>query len=165
MPHAEQAPRQLPRAAAQIERARRMLGLLVRYHGDELLFPDLLAYVLELLLSVSRMIQEESKGRRTATFADWWDSEPLADRQKIEHLRHAELKRGEVHSAPRVTTVVNAQPADFPDLLVNVGDSVSTMTWFWQDGPFAQEQVMATVQTYLAELQVAHAKAERLLGH
>lgn len=112
---AEQAPRQLPKAAAQIERAGRMLGLLVRYHGDELLFRDLLAYVLELLLSVSRMIQEESKSRRTAKFAEWWDSEPLADRENIAQLRNAELKRGEVHSAPRVKTVVNAQPADFPD--------------------------------------------------
>jgi len=165
MPHPEQAPRQLPRAAAQIERARRMLGLLVRYHGDGLLFPDLLAYVLELLLSVSRMINEESKGRRTATFTDWWASEPLADRKNIERLRHAELKQGKRLSAQRYKTVANAQPADFPDLLVNAGDSVSTMTWFWQDGPFAQEQVMATVQTYLARLRDAHAEAERLLGH
>ncbi len=127
-----------------------MLGLLVRYHGDGLLFPDLLAYVLELLLSVSRMINEESKGRRTATFTDWWASEPLADRKNIERLRHAELKQGKRLSAQRYKTVASAQPADFSDLLVNAGDSVSTMTWFWQDGPFSQEQVMATVQTYLA---------------
>lgn len=125
MVDAEQALPQLPKAAAQIERAGRMLGLLVRYHGDELLFRDLLAYVLELLLSVSRMIHEESKGRRTAKFATWWDSEPLADRKKIEQLRHAELKRGEVHSTPRVETVVNAQPADFPDLRINAGGTRS----------------------------------------
>lgn len=37
------------------------------------------------------------------------------------------------------------------------------ITWFWQNGPFAQAQVMVTVQTYLVELRAAHAEAERLL--
>lgn len=156
-------PRPLPKAAEQIERASRIIGLLVKLHTQDLLFRDVLAYALETLLRGTAMIQEQSKSQRTAAFAGWWDAEPLADRSKIEALRHAELKRGEIHSAPQWSTVVNADPADFPGRRIAPGDSVTSITWFWEDGPFAGDQVMATLQTYLVELRLAHAEAERLL--
>ncbi len=110
-----QSLRPLPRAAAQIDRADRMLGLLVSLGADWLRFRDLLPYVLELLLSGSRMIQEESRSRRTAAFAPWWDAEPLANRHNIEQLRHAELKQGKAHTSAEWATVTNASPEDFPD--------------------------------------------------
>lgn len=154
----------LPRAGEQIERASRVLGLLVRAGADETQFRDLLPYVLELLLSGTRMIHEESKGKRTAAFSRWWAGEPLPDRGKIEQLRHAELKKGRTHAESQWKTQVNAQPDDFPGLPIAEGDTVTTVVWFWKDGPFARQQVMATLQTYLVQLRAVYAEAERLLA-
>lgn len=64
--------------------------------------------------------------------------------------------------APRLKTVVDETAGGFPGPAGQRRGLVSTITWFWQNGPFAQAQVMATVQTYLVGLRVEHAKAERL---
>ncbi len=164
MSTAGQPVRPLPRAAAQVDRADRMLSLLVSLKTDWLRFRDLLPYVLELLLSGSRMIQEESKSKRTAAFAGWWDAEPLVDRHKIEELRHAELKQGKAHTSAEWKSVINASPEDFPTMPIAQGDTVSTAVWFWEDGPFAGQQVPPTLETYLASLRSVLAEAERLLA-
>ncbi len=47
---------------------------------------------------------------------------------------------------------------------INHGDTVSIVVWFWEDGPFAGQQVLPTLQTYLVELRAVLAEAERLLA-
>lgn len=36
-------------------------------------------------------------------------------------------------------TVINARAEDFPGSLVNDGDTVSTVVWYWADGLFVNE--------------------------
>lgn len=141
-----------------------MLTDLIKHYGDPVGFLDRLPYVLELLLGVSRKINEESKGRRTQAFEEWWGSEPLELRRDIERLRHAELKALRQHATEHTETRTNVSAADYPaEWRIGDGDTFSSVMWFWSDGPFAGEHVPGALQRHLVDLRLALSKAETLL--
>ncbi len=141
-----------------------MLTDLIQHAMHPVGFRDRLPYVLELLAGVSRALDEESRGRRTPPFSEWWASEPIPYRQELYSLRHAELKALKGHAAARWDTVVFARASDFPDMLVNDGDTVSRVVWYWADGPCVNEQVLPVLQRYYLSLTQAVDTAEALLG-
>lgn len=156
-------PCRLPRTGDALGRADRMLTDLIRHGTDSVGFRDRLPYVLELLAGVSRAIDEESRGARTQRFSEWWSGEPIPHRQELYSLRHAELKALKGHTSARWDTVINARAKDFPGSLVNDGDTVSTVVWYWADGPFVNEQVLPVLQRYYLSLTQALKTAEALL--
>lgn len=49
-----------------------MLDDLARHAPDPVALRDRLPYVLDLLLSVTRTINDERRGQQTPEFANWW---------------------------------------------------------------------------------------------
>lgn len=164
LPLVEVEQRLLPRAAAALERADRMLPDLIRHSLDPVAFRDRLPYVLDLLAAVSRLIDEESKGQRTNAFSEWWRREPIPRRADLFALRHAELKALKEHAAAHWDTVINAAAKDYPGGGVADGDTVSRVVWVWADGPFVDEQVAPVLQSYFVALKGSLERAEHLLG-
>lgn len=57
-------------------------------------YADFIPYALDRLDHVWRMIERESKGKRTAAFASWWGEQYTPSRKMLKDLRNAELKHG-----------------------------------------------------------------------
>jgi len=84
-----------------------MLDDLARHSADVDALRDRLPYVLDLLSGVTRVIDAESRGRRSTVFSAWWNTVDRSAQEAIQEMRNAELKRLESR-----TTTDDAQHYD-----------------------------------------------------
>jgi hypothetical protein len=141
-----------------------MLQDLKQHESSPIDFLDRLPYVLDLLAGVTRTIDKESKGSRTASFSAWWPALAIKLREEITRLRDAELKGLDPQTGRDIDVVVNALAADYPDRSVNDGDSVVTWTWVFSEGQLKKQAVLPVLEQYLSELRQILAEAETRLG-
>jgi hypothetical protein len=137
---------------------------LARYSLDSVAFRDRIPYVLDLLAGVTRSIDDESKGRRTPEFGMWWTQVDQTARQSIQEMRNAELKQMVSRTVQHYDTVMNAQAADYPNLVVNNGDTVTTVVWTFNEGELHGRPVLDTLQDYLRHVGDLVVEAERRLS-
>jgi hypothetical protein len=141
-----------------------MLDDLARHSADVDALRDRLPYVLDLLSGVTRMIDTESRGRRTPAFSTWWDAVDRSAQQAIQEMRNAELKRLESPTTLSATTKTTVRAADYPDLRVADGDTVTRITWVFDGGELHGRPVFETLRDYLQRVIVLVEEAEQRLG-
>jgi hypothetical protein len=157
-------PVNLPKSREALARAERMLDDLARHTLDSVAFRDRIPYVLDLLAGVTRTIHAESSGHRTPEFGTWWASVDRSAQQSIQEMRNAELKELISRTAAHFDTHINVSAADFPDLRVNDGDTVTRVTWAFNGGALHGKPVLDTLRDYLQEVTAVLEEAERRLG-
>ena len=140
-----------------------MLGDLIRHAHDTVALRDRIPYVLDLLAGVTRSIDVESKGQRTPEFAAWWADVDRSKQQEIHEMRNAELKRLESRTAAHVELGINVRAADYPDLRVSDGDTVTRINWAFKGGAFNGQPVLETLRNYLQEVTELLKEAEQKL--
>lgn len=64
-------------------------------------------------------------------------------------MRNAELKRLESRTTLDSTTQTSVRAADYPDLAVADGDTVTRVSWIFNGGAFDGQPVFGTLRTYL----------------
>src|SRR4051812_26588505 len=158
------AVRHLPRAAEAVARAERMYEDLTRYQYDTVGFRDRIPYVFELLRGATRIITEESKGKRTQSFASWWHPLKIRLGEEMKELRDAELKKLESRTAYDMHIDINALASNYPDRPVNDGDTVTTVAWVFVGGSLDRKLVLPTLKQYLDDLKPILMEAETRLG-
>jgi hypothetical protein len=62
-----------------------------------------------------------------------------------------------------VSSWTNVQAADYPNLRVNDGDTVTRVTWIFVGGKFGGQEVSPTLQVYLDNTERLIEEAERLM--
>jgi hypothetical protein len=141
-----------------------MLDDLNRYTLDSVGFRDRIPYVLDLLAGVTRTIHSESSGYRTPEFAAWWASVDRSAQRVIQAMRNVELKELVSHTAAHYETEINVFAADYPDLRVNDGDTVTRVTWTFQGGAHHGKPVLETLGGYRDYVAGLVEEAERKLA-
>jgi hypothetical protein len=155
---------QLPRSREALARARRRLAEVADRSFDETWREDQIPYLLELADGVTRMINEETDGRRTPAFGMWWANQDRSARDAVHEMRNAELKRLESRTHAGASSWTNVRAADYPNLRVNDGDTVTKFTWIFVGGEFHGQEVLPTLRTYLEHTERLIEEAERKLG-
>ena len=140
-----------------------MLADLGRWVGSIVGFRDRLPYVLDLLAGITRTIDDESRGHRTQAFATWWPGIDRTSQDTIQELRNAELKRLERRTVAEIQTAVNVIAADYPDLRLADGDTLTTKTWSFVGGAFDGQPVLETLRKYREEAEALIDEAEAKL--
>ncbi|MFI6073895.1 hypothetical protein ACIA5C_20205 [Actinoplanes sp. NPDC051343] len=133
---------ELTRTRTGLARTQRMLQDLARHGADSVGFRDRIPYVLDLMAGVTRTIDAESHGHRTAAFSAWWTNLDRAEQRAITDIRNAELKELDTRTSMRQRTTTNADPVDFSDLTVNPGDTVTRIFWTFDGGPLHDAPVL-----------------------
>jgi hypothetical protein len=141
-----------------------MLDDLERHSHNPVAFRDRIPYVLDLLAGVTRTIHAESSGHRTPEFADWWGAVDRSAQQSIHEMRNAELKELRSLTKAQIHTVTGVSAADYPDLRVNDGDTVTRVTWVFNGGALHGQPVLKTLRDYLQQVSKLVGEAERKLG-
>jgi hypothetical protein len=155
---------QLSRSREALARARRRLAEVADRTFDTTWREDQIPYLLELADGVTRMINEETKGQRTPTFGMWWANQDRSAQQAIHEMRTAELKRLESRTHAGASSWTNVRSADYPNLRVNDGDTVTKFTWIFVGGEFQGQEVLPVLRTYLEHTERLIEEAERKLG-
>lgn len=135
----------LPVARRALEQVRRQLTLLSEMEDAEQKYRDFLPWVLDRLENVWRMIDAESKGRRTHDFGAWWASQKTGNRQAVNVLRNAELKRNE-----RTTMVRRVYNSGF-QVRVSQDGSVSIVSPDGTELPRDQEGNLPAINIDISE--------------
>jgi hypothetical protein len=139
----------LPKATQLLGRAQRAFDELAELQHNTVDFRDKFPYVLELLIRVSALIHEQSKGQRTSAFSTWWPNAAVRFKDEITAARNAELKeyesvtRADVHVA--VTDWVGTAPSD----AVPAGGPVITVAWRFVGGPLHDQEVLPLLRHFL----------------
>jgi hypothetical protein len=139
---------ELIRSREALARAERMLDDLSRHSHDSVAFRDRLPYVLDLMAGVTRTIHSESSGSRTPAFGSWWASVDRSRQTDIQEMRNAELKELISRTAARYETEINVLAANYPDLRVNDGDTVTRVRWLFEGGAHQGQPVVKTLREY-----------------
>ena len=155
---------ELTRTGSALARAQRMFQDLVEHSADSTGFRDRIPYVLDLLAGVTRTLDAESHGHRTAAFSDWWTALDRAEQKAIAEMRNAELKGLETRTSLQQLTTTNANPVDLPDLRVEAGDTVTRILWIFNGGPLDGVPVLEALSRYLEHLSGLTDQAEQLLS-
>ncbi len=79
-------------------------------------------------------------------------------------MRNAELKKLRPQTAIHLDVQVAVRAADYPDLRVNDGDSLTRIRWLFSGGAFDGQPVMETLRLYLQEVGDLLGEAERRLA-
>jgi hypothetical protein len=153
----------LPRSREALARAGRLLDHLAGHAHDTVALRDHLPYVLDLLAGVTRMIDSESKGRRTPQFGQWWATVDCST-QAIQEMRNAELKRLESTTTLDVDTRTAVRAADYPDLNLADGDTLTRISWVFVGGAFDGQNVFTVLRDYLQQVTELLEQAERKLA-
>jgi hypothetical protein len=83
----------LPLARTALEQAQRVIRQLPHKESSREDYRDHVPYALDRLDNVWRMIDKDSRGKRTRTFASWWQEERNhPNRNAVKILRNVELK-------------------------------------------------------------------------
>jgi hypothetical protein len=154
---------ELPKSKEALARAQRMLDDLVGYVLDSVAFRDRIPCVLDLLAGVTRTINSESSGDRTPEFGKWWAGVDRSAQQAIQEMRTAELKELVSLTAALYETEINVRAVDYPDRLVNDGDTVTTVSWVFNGGAFHGKPVVETLRDYLDQVRKLVEEAEQKL--
>jgi hypothetical protein len=155
---------QLPRSREAFACARRRLAEVADRAFNTTWREDQIPYLLDLADGVTRMINNETDGRRTAVFGMWWASQDRSAQQAIHEMRIAELKMLESRTHAGARSWTNVQAADYPNLRVNDGDTVTKFTWIFVGGEFQGQEVLPTLCAYLDHTERLIEEAERKLG-
>jgi hypothetical protein len=86
-------------------------------------------HYLELTPGVTRTIDDESQGHRTAQFSSWWMDVDRSIQKSIQDMRNAELKKLIPLTTPRLESLTNVSAADYPGTSVNDGDTLDASDW------------------------------------
>jgi hypothetical protein len=151
----------LPKSRAALARARRVLQEVTRLL-DTTWLEDQIPYLLELAAGVTRMINEETKGRRTPAFGAWWARVDRSAQREIQEMRNAELKELVSRTQADMRTFTNVRAADYRNAPVNDGDTVVIFTWVFVGGQFHGQDVRRTLENYLDRAEQLIEEAERL---
>jgi hypothetical protein len=116
---------QLSRSREAMARARRRSADLADRSSVTTWREDQIPYLLDLADGVTRMINEETDRRRTPAFRMWWANQDRSAQWAIHEMRTAELKRLERRTDAGVMSWTNLRAADYPNLRVNDGDTVT----------------------------------------
>lgn len=141
-----------------------MLDDLARHSHDPVAFRDRVPYVLDLLAGVTRTTHAESSGHRTPEFAAWWGTADRSAQQSIHEMRNAELKELRSLTTAQIHTVTSVSAADYPDMRVNDGDTVTTVTWVFNGGALHGQPVLKILRDYLQRVSKLVGEAEGKLG-
>lgn len=98
----------MPRARKALSLAEFGLEKLTRSQDDEQEFRFLVPYVLDLAAAVTRIVDYETKGSRTPSFASWWFAVDRNLTKAITDLRNAELKRQEQQTSRHIEVTVSS---------------------------------------------------------
>ena len=79
-------------------------------------------------------------------------------------MRNAELKELVSRTAAHYETEINVRETDYPDLVVNDGDTVTRVSWVFEGGAFHGEPVVETLRNYLQQVTELLEEAERRLA-
>lgn len=154
-----------------------MLDDLNQHAKDEVAFQDRLPYVLDLLLGVTRSINEESRGHRTSQFSNWWRAADRSVRDAIQDLRNAELKRVESRAKQKIVVEMRGyggRPARSSALVEGVRMEDVSLTasqvsievsteWRFTGGDLNDRPVLPTLVRYWNDVGAVLAQAEQLL--
>jgi hypothetical protein len=141
-----------------------MLDDLARHSADVDALRDRLPYVLDLLSGVTRVIDAESRGRRSTVFSAWWNTVDRSAQEAIQEMRNAELKRLESRTTLSTTTKTAVRAADYPGRNVADGDTLTTISWVFDGGSLHGRPVFETLRDYLRHVSGLVEEAERRLG-
>jgi hypothetical protein len=153
---------QLSRSRDALARACRQLDDLTDRISDETCRQDQIPYLLDLADGVTRMMDRETTGHRTPAFGMWWANQDRSAQQAIHEMRTAELKRLE-RRTHGVMSYTNVRAADYPNLPVNDGDTVTKFAWVFVGGKFHGQEVLPTLRDYLDHTEQLIDEAERLM--
>jgi hypothetical protein len=162
----------LPLARQTLARAQRMLDDLSRREDDEVAFQDRLPYVLDLLAGVTRCINDESRGHKTAKFCDWWNTVDRTMQKAIHELRNAELKRAESRAEaevklefdpPHLKSIRTGVRMDVEELTANQFSIIVSTQWRFIGGDLDGKSVLPALAQYWNEVSRVLATAEELL--
>jgi hypothetical protein len=140
-----------------------MLSDLARHSLDSVGFRDRIPYVLDLLAAITRTINGESSGHRTPEFGAWWADVDRSVQRVIQQMRNAELKELVSLTILDHKSEVNVSAADYPDLRVNDGDTVTRVVWVFDGGALDGRPVLETLHEYLSHAAELVEEAERRL--
>jgi hypothetical protein len=129
-----------------------MLDDLQGHTLSSIAFHDRIPYVLDLLAGVTRTIDDESRGHRTAQFSSWWMEVDRSIQKSIQDMRNAELKKLIPLTTPRLESLTNVSVADYPGTSVNDGDTLVKINWLFKGGTFHGQPVIDTLREYLQHL-------------
>jgi hypothetical protein len=121
-------------------------------------------HVLDLLAGVTRTINAESSGHRTPEFGAWWVTVDRSAQQVMQEMPNAELKELVTRTAGHYETEINVSAADYPDLRVNDGDTVTRVSWTFHGGGLHGKPVLETLHDYHKYVGELVDEAERKLG-
>jgi hypothetical protein len=141
-----------------------MLADLERHSNDTTNFRDRLPFVLDLLAGATRTIDAESTGHRTPAFAAWWGSVDRSAQQTIQEMRNAELKDLVPRTSAHIEVEIGVSAANYPDLRANDGDTVTRISWAFNEGPLHGQPVLKTLHDYLQQVGELVGEAEGMLG-
>jgi hypothetical protein len=89
----------------------------------------------------------------------WWANQDRSAQRAIHEMRTAELKRLE-RRTHGVMSYTNVRAADYPNLPVNDGDTVTKFAWVFVGGKFHGQEVLPTLRDYLDHTEQLIDKAE-----
>jgi hypothetical protein len=79
-------------------------------------------------------------------------------------MRNAELKELVSRTAAQIEVGVNVRAADYPELPVNDGDTVTTISWAFNGGALHGQPVLKNLRSYLQHVTALLEEAERKLA-
>jgi hypothetical protein len=139
-----------------------MLDDLADYSNNPVAFRDRIPYVLDLLAGAPSTPRAAAIGRPSSRRGG-----PTADRsakQSIHEMRNAELKELRSLTAAQIHTVTGVSAADYPDMRVNDGDTITRVTWVFNGGASHGQPVLKTLRDYLQQVSELVGEAEERLG-
>lgn len=163
------------KARAALARAERMFAELTGIVGDTVAFQDHVPYVLDLLLSVTRVMHDDLNKQPENRV--WWDAQKDGLWRELSDLRHAELKRLDRRTELNMKSYTRQilTDDDLRDIQIDLGhgrsmakgDTVSWAVgsaWFFVGDSLDSRPVLAIMRHYLDLLPQIVVEAERRLS-